>query len=102
MSDSIWMIFLDHVCHSRLKFFVFFFFNFVYNTLWISAVKKIHMLTLSPNIEYQKCNKWKQEEDQEGSFKEDSWGVKDGTEGRLGRRLPVERIPEIGRIFRLK
>ena len=59
-------------------------------------------MILLPNIEDQKGNKWKQEEDQEGSFKEDSWGVKDGTEGRLGRRLPVERIPEIGRIFRFK
>ena len=60
------------------------------------------MMTLSPNIKDQKCNKWKQEEDQEGSFKEDSWGVQDGTEGRLGRWLPVERIPEIGHILRFK
>ena len=65
----------------------------------ISAVEKLVMMILSPNIEDEKCYKWKQEEDQEGSFKEDSRGVKDGTEGRLGRRLLVERIPELGQLL---
>ena len=65
----------------------------------ILAVKQVQMMILSPNVEDQKCDKWKQEEDQEGSFKEDSRGVKDGTEGRLGRRLLVERIPEIGQLL---